>query len=228
MTTQPTMQTYLERYALLSLEKQQKLEWLLGEHTHELDLDAGAVRFSTGHEVPYQVLGTESYNTLTWLWAWAEEQTEIPMKLLSSAFKLKDWGERENLREFSLPSVDLNRADGQALALISTQVCNASCSYQDRFDGGSAFFLLFDRRIDGQPSFDRALLFRRFSDLIARYELDHRNALLSYLLMKGLHPVEQGALITCELETGERVFAEFDDSGRVRTLNGEKTADEQE
>lgn len=222
------MQTYLERYALLSLEKQDKLEQLLGEHTYELDLEARTIRFSNGLDIPYQVLGTESDNTLTWLWAWAEEQMELPMNLLSSAFKLKNWGERENIREFSLPSVDLNRADGHAIALISAQVCNASCFYRDDYEGGAAFLLLFDERIDSQPSFDRARLFQRFSEFIALSELNHRNVFVSYLSMKGLCPVEKGSLITCELETGERVLAEFDDTGRVAMLNGEKISDKKE
>jgi len=221
MTTAQTMQGYLEQYALISLEKRDRLEHLLGEHIYELDLDARVIRFSNGLEIPYQVLGTESDNTLTWLWAWAEEQTEVPMNLLSSAFKLKDWGERENIREFSIPSVDLDQADGHAIALISTQVCNASSFYRDDYEGGAAFLLLFDERINSQPSFDRARLFQQFSELVSRIELNHRNLFLSYFLLKGLYPVEKGPLIACELETGERVLAEFDETGRVVMLNGE-------
>jgi hypothetical protein len=225
MTTAPSMQSYLEQYALISLEKHDKLEKLLGEHIYELDLDARVMRFSNGLEIPYQVLGTESDNTLTWLWAWAEEQTEVPMNLLSSAFKLKDWGEREQIREFSTPSVDLHLADGHAIALVSTQVCNASSFYRDGYEGGAAFLLLFDERIDSQPSFDRARLFQQFSELISRNELNHRNVFLSYFLMKGLYPVEKGSLIACELENGERVLAEFDETGRAFMLNGEKISD---
>lgn len=215
------MQTYLEQYALISLEKRYKLAQLTGEHLYELDLDARIIRFSNGLEIPYQVLGTESDNTLTWLWAWADEQTEVPLNILSSAFKLKDWGERENIREFSLPSVDLGQADGLAISLVSTQICNASSFYRDAYEGGAAFVLLFDERIDRQPSFDRARLFQQFSEFVSRTELNHRNLLLSYFLLKGLYPSEKGALITCELETGELVLAEFDGRGRALTLNGE-------
>ena len=225
MTTASILQTYLEQCALISLEKQDKLEQLISEHIYELDLDARIMRFSNGLEIPYQVLGTESDNSLTWLWAWADEQTEVPLNLLSSAFKLKDWGEREQIREFSAPSVDLNQCDGHAIALVSTQICNASSFYRDDYEGGTAFLLLSDERIDRQPSFDRARLFQQFSELISRMELNHRNVFLSYFLLKGLYPVEKGPVISCELENGERVLGEFDEMGRATMLNGEKISE---
>jgi len=225
MTTTLTMQTCLEQYALISLEKRDKLERLVSEHIYELDLDTRTIRFSNGLEISYQVLGTESDNTLSWLWAWAEEQTEVPMNLLSSAFKLKDWGEREQISEFFSPSVDLTLADGHAIALVSSQICNASSFYRDDYEGGAAFLLLFDNRIDSQPSFDRARLTQQFSELISRMELNHRNTFLSYFLLKGLSPVEKGSLIACELENGEQVIAEFDEAGKVIMLNGEKISE---
>jgi hypothetical protein len=73
---------YLELYALISLEKQEKFDRLIGEHTMELDVDTGTIRFSNGLAVPFQVLGTESGNTLTWLWAWSDEQPDMPDHLL--------------------------------------------------------------------------------------------------------------------------------------------------
>lgn len=212
---------YLERYALISLEKQEKLARLIGEHTMELDIDSGMIRFSDDLAVPFQVLGTESGNTLTWLWAWADEHPDIPVHLLSAAFQLKDWGEKHDVLEFRSPSVDLNRADGQIISLIASEVCNASCYYRDPYEGGAVYVLLFDKSIDAQPPLDLAGLSRKLSDLISLYEFNHRNALLSYFRMKGLSPVETGSKVICELESGEQMSAEFDDSGRLKLLNGE-------
>jgi hypothetical protein len=219
MASSDTLQAYLEKYALLSLEKQDRLESLIRDRMHELDLDAGKIRFED-LEFPVQVIGTESDNTLTWLWAWAEEQTEVPIGLLQSAIQLRTWGGNEGIPEFTVPSVDLNRADGNIMAMISVEICRASCYYRDDYEGGTVFLLLFDRMIDSQPSFDRARLLLRFSDLISRYDLNHRNVVLSYLTLKGLSPVEQRNLINCELESGERLNAEFDDTGRLVVVNG--------
>jgi hypothetical protein len=214
-----TLRSYLEQYALLSLENQDKLELLTGEHMHELDLDAGSIRFNE-LRFPVQVIGTESYNTLTWLWAWADEQEEIPASLTQSAIQLRIWGAEAGIREFTIPSVDLNSADGHALAMIATQVCKASCYYRDAYEGGAVYLLIFDRTIDNQPSFNRQRLLIRLADLFSRYELNHRNVVLSYLTAKGLSPAEQRNIVSCELESGERMIAEFDDAGRLIVVNG--------
>ena len=41
MAATNNLQTYLERYALITLEKQDKLESLIGESMHELELKPG-------------------------------------------------------------------------------------------------------------------------------------------------------------------------------------------
>ncbi len=213
------LQTYLERYALISLEKQDKLESLIGESMHELDLDAGIIRFHD-FKFPIQVLGTESDNTLTWLWAWADEQTEIPSGLMQSAIQLRNWGANEGLTEFTLPSIDLGRTDGHIIAMIGAEICKASCYYRDSYEGGAVLLLLFDNLIDNQPPFNRERLIRRSSDIFSRYEFNHQNTILSYLQLKKLPLSEERNLISCELESGERLNAEFDTDGRLIMVNG--------
>jgi hypothetical protein len=213
---------YLEQYALISLEKQDKLALLLGDHTYVLDLDSGKIMFNDNLECTFQVLGTESDNTLIWLWAWADEQTEeVPVELLQASRELRDWGSHEGVQEFTLPAVDLHKADGHVLSMIAGELCKASCYFRDVYEGGSAFFLLYDKLIDAQPVFDLSRLSRRFLDLISRHDLNHRNTLLSYLRIKGLSYEEKGTAITCELDSGERLSAEFDHAGRLTRLNGE-------
>jgi hypothetical protein len=215
-----TLTQYLEQYALTSLEKQDKLMHMVGEHLFQLDLDAGTVTFGD-MELPYQVLGTESYNTLTWLWGWAEEQPEIPEDLVSTAQALKDWGAQAGIPEFTIPSVDIDKFDGHAFALIASEVCKASCFYQDAYEGGALFVLLFDKKIENQPPFDLTRLSKHFLDMVSRYTFNHRNMLLAYLGIKGITPLSHENRITCKLGTGETLQAEFDETGRILLLNGE-------
>ncbi len=214
------LKAYFDRYVLASQEKQVKLERLIGDHTYELDLDAGVVRFSGAVEVPLQVLGTQSDNTLTWLWAWAEEQTEIPRDLVRSSLEMKDWGVKANVPECTTPSVDLDRADGGMLSLIAAEVCGASCYYRDTYEGGALFLLLFSREVERQPSFAADELSRAFADLVSMYDFNHRDAFRSYLQMKNLPHSEHASFITGELESGEDVRANFDETGRIVSLNG--------
>lgn len=219
MASSNILQTYLERYALITLEKQDKLESLIADSMHEFDLDAGKIRFND-FEFPVQVLGTESDNLLTWLWAWADEQAETPSGLMQSAIQLRNWGASEGIPEFTMPSLDLNRVDGHVIALIGTEVCHASGYFRDSYEGGAVLLLLFDKLIDNQPPFDRQRLIRSMSDIFSRYALDHRKTLLSYLRLKGLSPVQDRNMIGCELDSGERLNAEFDATGRLVVVNG--------
>lgn len=205
----------LEQYALLGLEKQRKLEQLIHEHFSELDIDSGKISFHGIGEFPIQVLGTESDNTLTWLWAWAEEQTEIPEPLLNSAHLVKEWGAREQLDEFIKPSIDLNKADGHLLSLISTEITHASCYYRSGYEGGAVYVLLFGEVIDRQLPFDTVSLLRSFNQLIHTYNVNHRRALVSYLQAKKIEFTEDGGLITAVLESVEKVALTFDDHGNL-------------
>ena len=213
--------SYFEKIALVSLEKQDDLIRRLGEHIVDLDLDTGMARFNTDAAFPFQLLGTESDNSLTWLWAWAEEQPEVSEDLLKSSRDLKAWGAREAVSEFTIPSLDLNRADGTMLALIALSVCAASGYYRDDYDGGTLFILLFGAESGQQPEFDRTGLIGAMRDLAARYDLDHRKTLLSYFKIRNLPCTDSGDTLNAELSGGERLIALFDQAERVITLNGE-------
>jgi hypothetical protein len=213
--------TYFERYALLALERRAKLLKLVGEHHLDLDMDAGTARFNDTVVLPFQVLGTESENTLTWLWAWADEQTEMQEGLLRSSRAMKIWFEAKGLGAYASPSLDLNKADGTQIAVISCEVCMASAYYRDHFEGGSLLLLLFGGEIDRQSPFTRSDLVRALSDLIAQYDFDHRGALAAYFRAKRLPFSSEENTLSGELASGERLVATFDDLGRITTVNGE-------
>ena len=211
---------HFERYALVSLEKQARLFSLLGAHVLDLDLDAGIARFND-LAIPFQVLGTESDNALTWLWAWADEQEEVPDSLLTAAKELKAWGGKNDLPELIIPSLDLNRADGMFLSLIASGVCKASGYYRDPYEGGATFLLLHGIALDDRQVFDRTGLVRQIGDLAARYDFNHRNALLSYFTAKSIPVSVAGNTVGAELSSGERLMAEFSSRGQIVTINGE-------
>ena len=216
-----TINEYFEQCALISLEKQAKFDRLIGEHSPEFDLDEGILKIDNDLALPFQVLGTQSDNTLTWLWAWSEEHADVQPDQITTALQLKEWGLKNGIEEFCMPEVDIERADGMMISLIATEVCKASCYYRDAYEGGAVFVLLSGSGIDRQPAFELSGFLRAFTDLASRYDLNHRNVLRSYLRMKGLPFVEDGAMITGKLESGEELRMEFGGSGDSVLLNGE-------
>ena len=224
MVREPTMSSlidHFEKIALVALEKQDGLFSLLGEYLLDLDIDKGIARFSDAAAFPYQMLGTESENSLTWLWAWADEQPEVPEELLRSVRELKAWGAKEGVSDFAVPSLDLNRADGTMISMIASMICAASGYYRDPYDGGSLFILLYGADSGRPVVYDRAGLIGALSELRSRYDFDHRKALCSYFRMKDLPFTESGDTVNAELAGGERLIALFDHAGQLTALNGE-------
>jgi hypothetical protein len=212
---------YFEQCALISLEKQAKFERLVGEHFAEFDLDAGILKIDNELALPFQVLGTQSDNTLTWLWAWSDEHAEVQPDQITAAIKLKEWGLQNGIEEFCIPEVDIERADGMMISLIAADVCKASCFYRDAYEGGAVFVLLSGAGIDRQPPFELSGFLRSFTDLASRYDLNHRNVVMSYLRRKGLPFQEDDTMITGKLASGEELRMEFGDRGGLLSLNGE-------
>jgi hypothetical protein len=216
-----SLQALVERFAMVSLEKQAKLAGLIGDHYFHADLDEGRVRFSDAWECPFQVLGTESDNTLTWLWGWADEQSEVPDHLLTAVQELRKWGIQNNVVELTLPSIDLNRADGTMLSMIASPICRANAFYREYFDGGSLFVLLFGDAVDRQPGFDRSGFLRALTEHTSVYSGNHRALIASYFRELNLPYQETSGAFSGELAVGERIVAEFDPSGMITTINGE-------
>ncbi|MDA8099116.1 MAG: hypothetical protein M0042_05765 [Nitrospiraceae bacterium] len=212
---------YFEQFALLGMEKREKLSRIISDRFLELDIDAGIARFGKDWEFPFQVLGTESDNSFSWLWAWADEQAEMPPNLMTSSLDLKMWLMKNGLDEFASPSMDIDIADGTILSVIACQVCKASAFYRDAYDGGALYILLNATAIDSQPGFDRSGLVRNIADLAARYDFSHRKAIRSYLQSSGIIFAEEGETVNALLRTGERLLVEFNDLDKVGTINGE-------
>lgn len=214
--------TYFERYALLSLEKQVKFRQLAGEYLAELDLEAGLIRLSQDVQFPFQVLGTESDNTLTWLWAWADEQTELPVELIKSSLEIRAWGEKEGIIECTTPSVDINRANGHMISMVASEICGADCYYHDAYEGGGAFLLLFGDEISRQPGFTADELSRHISFLLSICDFNHRNALHSYFSLRKLPFTEHATFVVGALESGDDIRVNFDSSGKLLSINGKE------
>jgi len=59
-------------HAASVLERQLRLGTLIGDqHQWTFDMASGRLQFNEQHSFPVQLLGSESEESNTWLWAWA-------------------------------------------------------------------------------------------------------------------------------------------------------------
>jgi hypothetical protein len=70
------------QHVATAMARQVALADLIGERNWSVDLSAGHATFGDDLRFAIQLLGTESQGDGTWLWAWANAESNLPPALL--------------------------------------------------------------------------------------------------------------------------------------------------
>lgn len=213
-----SFQAFFEDHAAASLEKQLALADLIGEAGWQLDLALGTISFGATLSFPVQILGSESQYSNTWLWAWANTQSNLPAAQVQAARRIRDLGLREHIDEFTEASVSLEQLTGHQIALVATGIIGADAYYRGPYAGGAIFVLLeapiVRQHVDGSTLH----LIKVFNQLISLFPMDHRRALKAYLRHRRYTPVETAVGIEAVGVDGAVIRASFDSHGRLVKL----------
>jgi hypothetical protein len=213
-----TFNDLFERYAAVSLEKQWLLSDIIGDADWQMDLDKGIISFGTEFSFPVQVLGSESYISDTWLWAWANDNLDLSDDLLIAAKNLRELGISEHIYEFTNESVPLQQAQGHQIAMVAAGICESGCYYRGPYEGG-AIFVLIDSSVLKEKTVTSAVRMAAvFSQLINLFSLDHLISFNAYLEYKKCKIEREDNIIRGELPNGEIIEGEFDDYKRLTNL----------
>ena len=147
------------------------------------DVPTGTLSFGTTHRWHAQILGTESHETNTWLWAWANTGSNLPFALIQASLQMKQLGEQQQIPELTEPQIPLtDEINGHVLSMIASGVCDADAYYRGPYDGGAAFLLIKDAKFPPSKEPPLARLAHFFPQAISAFSIpDHRLALTSYL-----------------------------------------------
>ncbi|WP_053007480.1 DUF6882 domain-containing protein [Pragia fontium] len=212
-------QQLIERYGGIALEKQGNFDELVQNFSWEADLDKGRISFAGKMSFPLQVLGTLSYSSTTWLWAWANSRSEIPPALLQQALILKQYGEDGSIDLLSNGEYAADDRDLHIIGLIASGMFNASGYYLADYERGMMCVTVKSDDIDSTWQDSHHAILTTFPQLISLYEINHKNALSSYLKLKGYQVVDNGnQLIGSRNEAV--INAEFDEQFRLTSLKG--------
>lgn len=218
----PVFQSLLDRYAAASLDKQYRLQahleraapgadWLL-------DIPSASLSFGEAVRVPVQLLGTESEQDGTWLWAWANQSVDNSGGILGIAEQLRAYGEQYQVPEFTQAELPLGEINGFLLSMVAAGLFSADALYRGPYEGGAAFMLLTLPEIHAQSNQTPLHVIRVFTEAIQMVPLNHRPALLGYLECKGYSVTEAPGRLQAVSPTGEPLEADFDAQGRVTDL----------
>ena len=214
----------ITKYGAASWDKQMCLSDAIGDGDWQLSMSAGQITFGGTQSYPVQVLGSEADAGGTWLWAWANTESNLPPALLQAAAQMRTFGEQQRVAEFVAPALNLEDADGHKLSLIACGLCGADAYYRGPYAGGAVFLLLtaptLRRFADDTP----LRFIRIFTEFISAFPCDHRQALTAYAAYKGFTVRAEAGADVITLPAGAEVRAEFDALGRLANLSSTLTA----
>jgi hypothetical protein len=216
------MKTSLIARALIgSFAKQLHISGLIGESSWEFDVATGTLSFGNGLHWQAQILGTESYQNNTWLWAWANTGSNLPPALIQASLQIKQFGEQQQIPELTAPQIPItDEINGHVLSMIVSGICDADAYYRGPYDGGAAFLLIKDPRFPRSTKSPLACIAHDFPQAISAFSLsDHRLALTSYLDQCSLsYVVKENAVVVSDGDVA-LLTAMFDQANRLTKLD---------
>jgi hypothetical protein len=214
-----TEQELLERYAALAYDKQNDLYEVIGDNSWNVDVDTGTIAFGPELVFPLQILGTFSHSSRTWLWAWANAQSNLPARLLSQAEQLRTYGAQHGIELLTASEFDATEKDLHLIGIIASGMFGASGYYLANFGQGTMVITVESKLIDQVPKNDFARIPHAFPQVISAFEMDHRPAFVHYLTQKGYSVAETADTVSAAVDSGI-LTATFDHLGRLTNLQG--------
>lgn len=214
------------RHAVASFDKQIYLQAMLGGRPWSFDARRGTLIFEDVHdqqlELAVQVLGTESDEDGSWLWAWANEAAGLPQRMLAAASELRALGEAQAIPELRDGEVRFTpELDAGRIAAVASGVCRAGCSFRAPYPGGAIHMLVKDakfRRFVTRPLPRIRRVFPMF--LSDNRVADARAFYLPYLAFYRL-TVESGeGRVVARLGSATPLIATFDADHQLLRLEG--------
>lgn len=216
---QVDIQSLFNQHLCYTFDRQLLLTDIIGDLPWTYDLHSGILSFGDQFHWQAEFLGTESEETNTWLWAWANDASNIPAQQQAASLKLRALGEEHSIAEFIEPTVPLEHADGHAFASIAVGEGLGKAYYRGPYEGGAVFLLIVEKQMPWQVEHDLQRISTLFPQIISELEIkNHQLALQNYLNHYGLKPERtENTLIV--REQGQRIFrASFDEFHRLQEL----------
>lgn len=213
-------QQLFEKHIMISLSRQMALNDFLGDGNWQVDIPSGTLSIADRGEFAMQVLGTQSDQSNTWLWAWANEQSNLPAPILKTVNRIRAEGETKGIAELTEATFSLDTIDAHQIAIVCTALAGVDCYYVAGYEGGALFTL-----IDGVPDSVNHVPLERINTVIMevlnQFAVNHRIACTAYFEQQGLQLTQNGDTLIAERPGQGRLELTFSSQGRLENLSGQ-------
>lgn len=212
-----SVQQLLETYGGIVLEKQRNFEDLIGDRSWRFEMATGEIAFGEDLHFPVQILGT--WSSGTWLAAWANDKSGIPVSLLEHTFLLKKYGEENNIDLLRISTFEGDKNEGLIISMIASGLFESGCYYAADYGDGIMFVTIDSKYLQSADTASHQKAFASFSQLISIFEVNHRAAFRNYLKAKGYDVTEEGSVVY-GMKDRLAIIGEFDEADRLVNLKG--------
>ncbi|KUJ62431.1 hypothetical protein AR687_08225 [Flavobacteriaceae bacterium CRH] len=218
-TSLKSEQEILERFGGIVFDKQLDFGDIIGDNNWNINIEKGEISFGSDLVFPIQVLGTISYSSQTWLWAWANTKSGLPENVTKQALQLKKYGEDNEIDLLTNDTFDFSDEDLHLIGTIASGLHNSSAYYICDYGQGAMVVTIKSDKIDKLQKDNHFRILTVFPQLISQFDLNHNSALKNYLTDKGYNITENGTKLTAT-KNEDTLTAEFDNESRLTKLNG--------
>lgn len=132
--------TYLEEK-----QAENEAEFHLSRYDHyDWHQDTGEIVFSSKGEAKvtasFQIIGDISKRSGTWMWAWANDTVDAPLK--SAAKRVRELGQRQYIERLVKPTWAAYETDGWEMTGIAAKLVQAPGAYRTCHESGCEYLLL--------------------------------------------------------------------------------------
>lgn len=212
-------QELIERYGGIAFDKQIDVAELIGANSWSLDMINCEISFGNNLVIPFQILGSFSRSSQSWLWAWANTKAEMASDSLNHALKLKKYGEDNNIDFLKIDHFEASNIDLHLIGLTASGMMKSSGYYIADYGKGAMVFTLKSDAIDKIAKNEHERILSVFPQLISDFDVNHKTALKYYLEEKGYKVSIEKYKIT-GVKGINQITAEFDKDSILTKLNG--------
>jgi hypothetical protein len=214
-----TFQDYFADHAASSFARQMALADIIGERPWGIDMQKGQLRFGDDLEYGVQLLGTHAFEPRTWLWVWANTQSNLPPQLIETALRIRQLGKDQTVEAFTQPSLQLGEITDHMIAMTCSGLAGGLCYYRAPYEGGALFVLLDDVPVEVLASVSLPRVCTVLTEVVSQFDVDHRRMVTSFLQQQGLRTESNGGASIRAERTGEgHVEIAFDELGRISNV----------
>jgi len=171
------------------------------------------------------LLGTEADADNTWLWAWANEESNLPDEILHDCRAIRAAGEDKQLEELTLPSFPSEEVDGHSLALFSSGFIGDCAYYRGPHPGGAVFFLVKDLPRELLENIPSRHALTSIMQMIYTFDVNHRELIESLFREAKYEIFSDSASVVGTAPDGGMIDVTFDEQGRITGMQGKLIPD---